>query len=72
MADFMDHRSAIKREIEKWKQPSALGAIGTIIDNLDITTEEKEKLDTFAYNAQNIRQNYVNALERLLDYVQHD
>jgi len=68
----MDHGSAIKQEIERWKNPESLGVIGTIIDKLEITDEEKKKLDNFAYTSQEIRKNYINALERLLSYVEHD
>ncbi len=71
-ADFMDHRSSIKHEIDGWNNPEALGPIGDLIDRLEISNEQKNKLGILATNAQNLRTSYVNVLKRLLEYVKDE
>lgn len=71
-ADFMDHRSSIKHEIDRWGNLGALGPIGELIDSLEITAEQKNKLENLATNAQNLRTSYVDSLKRLLEYVKDE
>lgn len=68
----MDHRSSIKHEIDRWNNPEVLGPIGELIDRLEISNEQKNKLDILATTAQNLRTSYVNVLKRLLEYVKDE
>lgn len=65
----MDHRSAIENEIERCNNQQYFGPIDDYIE--DLTEEQREKIDKLYITAQRFRENYVNALQKLLQYVKN-